>query len=266
MLAVLLHLVYPGFQTLGGTPVVLYAIGPGRHANHQSTFFNQDLDYLETVGKRLTEVYGLQHIGEWHSHHQLGLSHPSGYDARNMRTNVEKLGLLQFLLCIGVCDNHSSTLNAFPFRRGEADYQEARWIIKPMDSPFRKVVDEGLKDILLHPTTTVANIRGLKTDGGKPDYQKGYWLQEKGSGLVLKEMLDCVNALWNTEGKVILDDNKEVHIVTQRQDTETDIHFGQGFPNESPTVMQGGKALGNTAEWCYDGDILNAFKHWLSIV
>lgn len=64
-----------GFWTSTGIPVVLYAIGPGPHANHQCTFFNQDVDYLVKVGKMLLQRYGLQHIGEWHSHHQLGLAH-----------------------------------------------------------------------------------------------------------------------------------------------------------------------------------------------
>ena len=31
-----------GFWTNQGVPVVLYVIGPGRHANHQQSFFNQD--------------------------------------------------------------------------------------------------------------------------------------------------------------------------------------------------------------------------------
>ena len=61
-----------GFWTSTGIPVVLYAIGPGPLANHQVTFFNQDVDYLLNVGTALLQRYGLQHIGEWHSHHQLG--------------------------------------------------------------------------------------------------------------------------------------------------------------------------------------------------
>ena len=60
-----------GFWTSTGIPVVLYAIGPGPLANHQVTFFNQDVDYLLNVGTALLQRYGLQHIGEWHSHHQL---------------------------------------------------------------------------------------------------------------------------------------------------------------------------------------------------
>jgi hypothetical protein len=53
-----------GFWTSQGAPVVLYAIGPGRNANHQKSFFNQDVEYLDTVGNELLDRYTLQHIGE----------------------------------------------------------------------------------------------------------------------------------------------------------------------------------------------------------
>jgi len=73
-----------GFWTAAGTPVVLYAIGPGPRANHQVAFFNQDIEYLTRIGSILTTKFGLQHIGEWHSHHQLGLAQPSGHDAATL--------------------------------------------------------------------------------------------------------------------------------------------------------------------------------------
>ena len=59
-----------GFLTENGAPVVCYAIGPGRDANHQQAFFNQDTDYLQKVYNQLNRRYGLRYIGEWHSHHQ----------------------------------------------------------------------------------------------------------------------------------------------------------------------------------------------------
>ena len=70
-----------GYWTSDGVPVVLYVIGPGPHANHQGAFFNQDVNYLEMIGGILTRDFGLQHMGEWHSHHQLGLARPSGHDS-----------------------------------------------------------------------------------------------------------------------------------------------------------------------------------------
>ena len=92
-----------GFWSASGTPIVVYAIGPGRRANHQITFFNQDLEYLTTLGRVLVDKYGLQHMGEWHSHPRLGLAHPSGHDADTMVNSIRKGNLGRFLLCIGNC-------------------------------------------------------------------------------------------------------------------------------------------------------------------
>jgi len=253
-----------GFITPAGTPVVLYAIGPGKDANHQTAFFNQDVNYLEKVGQQLADIYGLQHIGEWHSHHQLGLAHPSGHDAHNISHNVEKLGLSQFLLCIGVCDNTSSTLNAFSFVKGNANYHESKWIIKDIDSPFRTVIDKDLKDILLHPQTTVGNMRNLKVAGGKPAYQQSYWLNQQGNSLILKSMMDYINNAWMVQSKVFLDNDKQVHLVTRHRGNEVGIHFPMGFPQDPPLITSNGQPMGCGAEWHYEGDILNAFKTYVN--
>ena len=45
-----------GYWSEDGQPVVMYAIGPGPRANHQTTFFNQDVDYLLT-GELWTEAH-----------------------------------------------------------------------------------------------------------------------------------------------------------------------------------------------------------------
>ena len=97
-----------GYWTDDGTPVVLYTIGPGPHANHQPAFFNQDVQYLKEVGSILVHQYGLQHMGEWHSHHQLGLAHPSGHDASTMASGLAASGRNRFLLCIGNCTDTMS--------------------------------------------------------------------------------------------------------------------------------------------------------------
>ena len=56
-----------GFWTSMGTPVVAYAIGPGRYSKHNPTSFVQDQAYLHNVGIELHKRYRLQHIGEWNT-------------------------------------------------------------------------------------------------------------------------------------------------------------------------------------------------------
>ena len=85
-----------GYWTASGSPVVVYAIGPGEKANHQVAFFNQDIDYLTSIGNVLVRHYGLHHIGEWHSHHKLGLARPSGHDASTMADTIRQKNLKKF--------------------------------------------------------------------------------------------------------------------------------------------------------------------------
>ena len=116
-----------GYWTSTGVPVVLYVLGPGENANHRYAFFNQDLECLETVGGWLTRDFGLQHIGEWHSHHQLGLAHPSSHDERTIRKGMLQNDLPRLLLCIGNCTDTTATINAFNFIDNSPMYQEAQW-------------------------------------------------------------------------------------------------------------------------------------------
>ena len=148
-----------GYWTENGTPVILYAIGPGPRANHQVTFFNQDVDYLVKVGNILRNRYGLHHIGEWHSHHQLGLAKPSGHDSDNMTSVIKRRDLGEFLLCIGNCDNFSSSLNAFL-----CDSSECRciaWDYVMADSPLRHVIDNDLGILISKPLTVQARHKDL---------------------------------------------------------------------------------------------------------
>ena len=148
-----------GFWTAGGIPVVLYAIGPGANANHQVSFFNQDIGYLEQVGRKLFDKYGLLHIGEWHSHHQLGLARPSGHDAMTMATSISNNHLRRFLMALGNCTHEVSVLNAFEFVEGYGtDYRHIPWEIKEVESPFRCAVDIDcdFADILIQPSVEYA--------------------------------------------------------------------------------------------------------------
>lgn len=239
----------------------MYAIGPGPLANHQVTFFNQDVDYLLNVGTALLQRYGLQHIGEWHSHHQLGLAHPSGHDASNMQMVVNQKHLGKFLLCIGNCDAHASTLNAFNFMEGEQSYQQASWMIKEMDSPYRRLVDYELRNILVHPHCMAPNMIGLKIlEEDKPLFRHDYWLCDKQNNLALKKIVDFLCQFADNKGcEVKLDTLGYVHLfVNKSGESKEEIFFPVGFPHEAPEVKrQSGVCV--TEEWNYCGDIYQAF-------
>lgn len=154
-----------GFWTATGIPVVLFAIGPGPNANHQVTFFNQDVDYLVRVGRGLIRQFGLQHIGEWHSHHQLGLAEPSAYDAQTMTSCIDQKHLGRFLMGLGNCDGVRSTFAAFEFVEGRAGFRPLPWDVKAGTSPFRVAIeaDGALTRMICSPKTATANHGSLLT-------------------------------------------------------------------------------------------------------
>lgn len=74
--------------------------GPGQNCKRTVTSFHQDVRYLENVGTYLTTAEGLCNVGEWHSHHRLGLARPSFGDEQTVWRNMPLLGLTKFVLFI----------------------------------------------------------------------------------------------------------------------------------------------------------------------
>lgn len=255
-----------GFWTGSGVPVVLYAIGPGRNANHQPAFFNQDVPYLTKVGNTLLQRYELQHIGEWHSHHRLGLARPSGHDASTMIGSIRHLGLRRFLLCIGNCDYSSSTLNAFNFHESDLNnYVQAAWIIKEMESPYRRVIDSELRDIIEHPYTKKASHGANYTAVPRPAkstpaYGSGYWLTDKSNNRQLKEIIDFLVAETGAMPSVQVDDNGHVHISGPTCNGKMSVYFPSRFPEEAPyiTLEHPGPYTADDM-WPQDGSIAERF-------
>lgn len=234
-----------GFWTGTGIPVVLYAIGPGRNANHQVTFFNQDVDYLKSIGQELIDIYSLQHIGEWHSHHQLGLAHPSGHDASTMINSIRDVGLRRFLLCIGNCTRTASTLNAFNFHEEDLrNYVQAAWVINEQESPFRPLVDRRLGNRLEHPYTRRANhgdnyIAVNRPKSSTPAYSRDYWLKDKGNNLQLKKIIDFLVDFVGGAPSVQLDDLGHVTVSMPLPDNPDEVfeaYFPEAFPDEAPEI------------------------------
>ncbi len=295
-----------GFWTASGVPVVLYAIGPGPRANHEVAFFNQDLAYLTRVGNRLISAYGLQHIGEWHSHHRLGLAKPSGHDAQTMVHSIEANGLGRFLLCIGNCGDGRSTFNAFAFHQDAGyDYRHAAWDVKEGPSPYRAVADNDpeLSGLLVHPRTAAPAMENLLLATGEeqlvtPDYGADYWLNRKENNLALKRILDFLAAAAPQDRCLPkLDAENRVVIAVDRPDRRETILFPARFPldpplldvqprrdedrpsllarlfgarkrsdAESPPENDSAAAPPALPEWTYAGDIVQAFESWYRLV
>ena len=262
-----------GFWTAAGVPVVLYALGPGPMSNHQVAFFNQDIDYLTKVGRILTSQFGLQHIGEWHSHHQLGLAHPSGHDAATMTRGIKRQNLGRFLLCIGTCTDNITVVNAFNFSQDSGgDYVHASWDIKPGSSPYRNVVEANaeLSNILTRPLTKEACHGMLKVQSvidsyKSPMYNDAYWLKDKANNKALKNIIDSlIDRLDEKRCNVQLDPQKIVHLAFSMGGKKMRISFPKGFPDVPPLVMCDNVDVSAAdVVWEYDGEIEAAFmSYW----
>lgn len=258
-----------GFWTATGIPVVLYAIGPGRNANHQLTFFNQDLDYLVRVGNHILSKYGLQHIGEWHSHHQLGLARPSGHDDTTMVNNIRKEHLRRFLLCIGNCTNTSSTLNAFNFHEDHGyDYVQARWSVKDGESPFRKIIDNDLAGILIHPHTQIPRHGTLFLEEPVTEtrvveaFSGDYWLTRPENKRVLVEMNKFLKSQKNVDKVAVQVDNSNshLHITIQKRNSQEKLYFPADFPRAPVEISVNG--ICRRRNWKFDGDIFQSFTRY----
>ena len=125
------------------TAVIQLVLGPGINCRRTSGSFYQDVGYLEKVGSHLTGKEGLCHIGEWHSHHTIGLKRPSGGDERTVWTNMPKYGLNRFLLFIANIEywQSSASVGCFLFElEKDSDNKkvlQGNFVLLPDESPFR---------------------------------------------------------------------------------------------------------------------------------
>jgi hypothetical protein len=184
-----------GAWTASGAPRIIYAIGPGPRANHESAFFNQDVEYLSSVGARLKE-YGLQHIGEWHSHHKLGLAQPSGHDARTMQNSIEQLNLHRLCLCIGnISAAGGISIHPFNFVTGE-HYVDARWDVITDKNQLRNVIDRDLAGLLINPqSSSVVFAERYYTPNAQPIGYGNSWFSVPENRQEFKIIIDKLKAL-----------------------------------------------------------------------
>lgn len=262
-----------GYWTSTGTPVVMYVIGPGRNAQHHSTSFIQDWDYLQMIGKELHSRYRIQHIGEWHSHHQLGLAHPSGGDVNTMSYGVGKPGFPRLLLCIGNCTRTTSTLNAFNFHESApTEYVHASWDIIDMDSPYRQIIDMDLQRILIHPRIRNAShgqIRSIKNTVRPTDSIGVHWLTESAENVeTMKTFVSMVQSMCAgcmVKAEVLKTGEPQIAI----KDLGISIKLPYGFPVKSPVLLKEQEEIFDKNEgniWDIGEESLPiTFGRWLSM-
>ena len=97
-----------GLWSTENTAVVHLVLGPGERSRRTTTSFFQDAEYLGAKGRQIVQEYGLCHIGEWHSHHTLGLAKPSAGDESTVWRHMPNNGFKRFIVCIANIDRGES--------------------------------------------------------------------------------------------------------------------------------------------------------------
>lgn len=255
-----------GAWTASGAPRVIYAIGPGLRANHQPMFFNQDVEYLKNIGAKLKE-YGLQHIGEWHSHHHLGLPSPSGRDTQTMQNAIVQLSLNRMLLCIGSFNERDIIINPFNFAR-DARFVPSEWEIINTRNRLREVIDNDLAGILCHPSSSRCALAEeyVVTQKHSVSNQTG-WFSYIENRQAFKQIVDTLKATkWISE---VTPQISSEGIVSLKIITRTFIEvisFPVDFPNEPFEIERRGLVEGSCtnysfeADWVLTPDIKQTFK------
>jgi len=234
-----------GFWTYSGFPVIQYVIGPGKKGNHQFAFFNQDIDYLREVGNALRNTHGLQHIGEWHSHHRLGLAEPSGHDITTVTKAIDNYNLGKFFLVITNVHESASGINGFMFKKEQGRiFDYTGWVVLNSESPIRNSFDKEFDELVYKPKTPKAEIVGLTTaslgvtEYVKPEYTSEYWLSDKSNHQVLKNIIDGLSE--NSQEVKVFQNNedKSIYLQFQQKEKEFSLSFPTDFPQSKPIITE----------------------------
>lgn len=236
-----------GFWTYSGFPVIQYAIGPGKKAKHSVAFFNQDEEYLFNMGKALQNRHGLQHIGEWHSHHRLGLARPSGHDVTTVVKAINDCRLQKFFLVIGCIDRDTPSLNGFMFHQEQQrNYSPVNWVVLEGTSPIRSDVDTAFDSTLLYiprtqsinkiniPTTTLENV-----SYHKPIFTEDNWLESDEGQEKLKKIYEGLQYQYGTV-KMYLENNSNLLLQFQHNRNTYDVILPSNFPYSRPIISKKG--------------------------
>ena len=249
-----------GFWTHLGNPVVQFAIGPGPNVRRTFSFFNQDADYLIECGKQLRQHHGLLHMGEWHSHHRLGLAHPSGHDCDTVSSCIDAARIPRFLLTICTIDPRDQTqLNGFLFKRRVNGYEPIPWVVLPGKSPVRTHM-ETCSDIHREPSTKTPSLTNLATislDQPLPVYEKaafapGSWTDSSEGQLTLKAIQDRFQFSYGKADLSLADDGRVI-MRCQKDHIQAEILFPQQYPDKPFDIVltdaESGKTLVADMDW-----------------
>jgi hypothetical protein len=85
-----------GLLTHSGRQVIMYTTPPGKNAIHEVARFVQNIGFLKKTNSYLSDNYGIQCLGDFHSHHLLKLKGPSWRDNQASHSMAARNGYRSF--------------------------------------------------------------------------------------------------------------------------------------------------------------------------
>lgn len=236
-----------GFWTHTGKPVVQYVIGPGQNCYRTGAFFQQDLDYLVSMGNYLNKNHGLQHIGSWHSHHKLELAIPSRHDEETMVKSIKNNQLNKFLMILGnIPKDNLTTINGYLFEKEKGiNYLVIDWIILGKENPLRIFVETNSKDVFQYkPITKKASIIDLKKSdmnavkSMRPlNIALNSWLNSDNGKKEMKKIHNGLEMKFDNL-KMFYSDVNVISLEFYFNEVQFRVSFLPDFPNSAPIIKQ----------------------------
>lgn len=239
-----------GFYTSFQIPIIQYVLGPGKNSEHDSTHFRQDEIFFNKNADLLIKEHALNHIGTWHSHHQLNLDHPSPGDEKSMITGMKKDCIDSFLLVIGNNHKSSTSAKAYSFSLMDKDFQYIPWVVLDEVSPIRLQFDNKYSDIIHIPynnTAIMDQVDSISLFGErakKISFPRGYWLNNKKNIEELQIVLDYFKKSNYDYSLFRLEKDQTLKIII-KDVVDYEIFFPLDFPKNAPRIQYKGTAVQN---------------------
>lgn len=225
-----------------------YVLGPGPNVKRTSTSFYQDRNFLVSGGNTLINNYGLYHVGEWHSHHKLGLREPSSGDVNTIKLAFEnpKYKLNKFLLIICTIEENGVALNPYIFYKESEESTKIALAkcdlkVRKDTNSLRNDFDKNYSGFLYIPQ----NWQGEEEESIKNEekqnteniinFPKDSWLNKKNGKNYLQSI--CLNLNKNSDGlKIFPNQEGSVYIEIYIENQIFIINFPVDFPKNRPIV------------------------------
>jgi hypothetical protein len=164
-----------GSLTHGGTPVVWLATRPGGKFSRRETSVELDHRLHRDIEAMAWRQFGIQSLGMWHSHHQIGLYEPSEGDRRrtaNFAAKAERKFYVELLCNLPGAEGPVIITPFVYLDAPRLERADAEITVLPGISPLRAALEgvrqRGALGDALRPATAAVDIRlELRSSGAE---------------------------------------------------------------------------------------------------